>query len=108
MAVKGLTVEEGCPAMDAKPPLGVGQAVEPGRQKTFVELSPLALYPVASDGGIVRGGGVLYEHVPPYGRPGELQEVASRALVSEHPPVGPFGVELPQYSERHQRHPSRP
>jgi len=92
VAVEGFSIEQGFSAMVAESPLGARQAHEPGRQEVVVELAPFALYPVASQVGIVRGGGAFYEHVPLYGRPGELQEVGSGFLVPEDPPVGALGV----------------
>jgi hypothetical protein len=90
MLVEGFSVEEGSSAVSAPSPLGVCQADEPGRQ--LADLSLFASDPVTSKGGIVRGGRTLYEHVPLYGCPGELQEVGSCALVPENPPVGALGV----------------
>ena len=90
VAVEGFSIEEGGSAMSAPSPLAVCQADEPGWQ--LFDLSPFALAPVALQGGIVRGGSTLYEHVPLYGRPGELEEVGSCALVPKYPPVGALRV----------------
>ena len=94
VAVEGFSVEEGSSAMVAESPLGACQAHESGRQGVVVELAPFALDPVALQLGIVRGGCAFYENVPPYGRPGELQEVGSGFYVPEDPSVGALGVEL--------------
>ena len=90
MPVEGFSVEEGSSAVATPSPLGVRQADEPGWQ--FFDLSPFASDPVTAQGGIVRGGRAFYEHVPLYGRPGELQEVGSCALVPKDPPIGALRV----------------
>jgi hypothetical protein len=50
MAVEGFSVEKRSSAVSTASLLGAGQAGEPGRQQALLELSPLALYPVTSEG----------------------------------------------------------
>src|SRR5687768_16775551 len=77
--------------MAAPPLLSLGQPLLPGRQSP--DLTLLARGPVTLERRIVRGGRALYEYMPPYRCPGELQKIPSRAFVSEHPPILAFGVE---------------
>ena len=85
MHLQFFPVEQGCPAMAAPPLLSMGQPLLPERQSLCFTL--LARCPVTpARRRVVRGSRTFYEHVPLYGHPGELQEVRSRAFVSEHPP----------------------
>ena len=79
--------------MATPPLLSMDQPLLPGRQ--FPDLTLLARGPVTLERRIVWGGRALYEYMPPYGCPGELQKVPSRAFVAEHPPILAFGVEYP-------------
>jgi hypothetical protein len=75
------------PAHRASPVLPGEQAQGVAVERGFDLLAPFG--PVSGQGWVIGGCRALDRHVPPDGRPGELDQVGAAVAVAEHPAVVP-------------------